>query len=69
MGEEIRSADIQRKTAETEILLHIGLDGTGRHQIDTEIPSQSHAYPIFRTHLCDLKITAGEMLRLMTITV
>lgn len=38
MGDEIRSAEIQRKTAETEILLQIGLDGTGRHQIDTEIP-------------------------------
>ena len=38
MSDEIRSADIQRKTTETEVLLQIGLDGTGRHQIDTEIP-------------------------------
>jgi imidazoleglycerol-phosphate dehydratase len=59
MGEEIRSADIQRKTAETEILLHIGLDGTGRHQIDTEIPFLSHMLTLFSVHsLCDLKITA-----------
>ena len=59
MGEEIRSADIQRKTAETEILLHIGLDGTRRHQIDTEIPFLSHMLTLFSVHsLCDLKITA-----------
>jgi imidazoleglycerol-phosphate dehydratase len=59
MGEEIRSADIQRKTSETEILLQIGLDGTGRHQIDTEIPFLSHMLTLFSVHsLCDLKITA-----------
>lgn len=59
MGEEIRSADIQRKTSETEILLQIGLDGTGRHQIDTEIPFFSHMLTLFSVHsLCDLKITA-----------
>lgn len=59
MGDEIRSADIQRKTSETEILLQIGLDGTGRHQIDTEIPFLSHMLTLFSVHsLCDLKITA-----------
>jgi len=59
MGEEIRSADIQRKTSETEILLQIGLDGTGRHQIDTEIPFFSHMLTLFSVHsLCDLKIAA-----------
>lgn len=59
MGEEIRSADIQRKTSETEILLQIGLDGTGRHQIDTEIPFFSHMLTLFAVHsLCDLKIAA-----------
>lgn len=59
MSEEIRNADIQRKTSETEILLHIGLDGTGRHQIDTEIPFLSHMLTLFSVHsLCDLKITA-----------
>ena len=59
MGEETRSAEIQRKTAETEILLHIGLDGTGRHQIDAEIPFLSHMLTLFSVHsLCDLKITA-----------
>lgn len=59
MSDEIRSADIQRKTTETEVLLQIGLDGTGRHQIDTEIPFLSHLLTLFAVHsLCDLKITA-----------
>lgn len=59
MGDEIRSAEIQRKTAETEILLQIGLDGTGRHQIDTEIPFLGHMLTLFSVHsLCDLKIAA-----------
>ena len=36
-----------------------GLDGTGRHQIDTEIPFLSHMLTLFSVHsLCDLKITA-----------
>ena len=63
MGDEIRSAEIQRKTAETEILLQIGLDGTGRHQIDTEIPFLGHMLTLFSVHsLCDLKIAArGDM--------
>jgi len=38
MKETNRTGEIQRKTSETEILLQLGLDGTGNHQIDIEIP-------------------------------
>lgn len=59
MSNGSRSADIQRKTAETEILLHLELDGTGNHQIDTEIPFFNHMLTLFAVHsLCNLKIVA-----------
>lgn len=55
----IRSAEIQRKTAETEVLLQLELDGTGSHQIDTEIPFLSHMLTLFSVHsLCNLRIAA-----------
>jgi imidazoleglycerol-phosphate dehydratase len=54
-----RIDEIQRKTNETEILLQIDLDGTGVHQIDTEIPFFGHMLTLFSVHsLCDLKVTA-----------
>ncbi|HEX3011593.1 MAG TPA: imidazoleglycerol-phosphate dehydratase HisB [Syntrophomonadaceae bacterium] len=54
-----RNAEIQRKTSETEVLLQLGLDGTGVHQIDMEIPFLSHMMTLFTVHsLCDLKLTA-----------
>jgi imidazoleglycerol-phosphate dehydratase len=56
---ETRTAEIQRKTNETEILLQIEVDGTGSHQIDIEIPFLSHMMTLFSVHsLCNLKITA-----------
>lgn len=59
MSNSNRSAEVQRKTAETEILLQIELDGTGRHQIDTEIPFLSHMLTLLAVHsLCDLQVTA-----------
>lgn len=54
-----RNSEIQRKTNETEVLLQLELDGTGIHQIDTEIPFLNHMLTLFSVHsLCDLKITA-----------
>ena len=54
-----RKAEIQRKTAETEVLVQIALDGTGKYQIDTEVPFLSHMLTLFAVHsLCDLVITA-----------
>lgn len=59
MEKNLRSAEIQRKTAETEVLVQIALDGTGSYQIDTGIPFLSHMLTLFAVHsLCDLKITA-----------
>lgn len=54
-----RIAEMQRKTAETEVLLQLELDGTGNHQIDIEIPFLSHMLTLFTVHsLCNLKIMA-----------
>lgn len=57
--ENVRAAEVLRKTKETEILLQLDLDGTGQHQVDTEIPFFSHMLTLFAAHsLCDLKVTA-----------
>lgn len=57
--ENIRAAEVLRKTKETEILLQLELDGTGQHQVDTEIPFFSHMLTLFAAHsLCDLKVAA-----------
>lgn len=57
--EACRSADVQRKTSETEVLVQLEVDGTGSHQIDTEIPFLSHMLTLLAAHsLCNLKVTA-----------
>lgn len=57
--DEARCGEVQRRTAETEVLLQLELDGTGKHQIDTEIPFLNHMLTLFSVHsLCDLQITA-----------
>ncbi len=57
--ERVRTAEVQRRTNETEVLLQLDLDGTGSHQIDTEIPFLSHMLTLLSLHsLCDLKVTA-----------
>lgn len=57
--ENSRAAEVLRKTRETEILLQLELDGTGQHQVDTEIPFLSHMLTLFAAHsLCDLKVAA-----------
>lgn len=37
-----RTARVERATAETQIAVQIGLDGTGAHDIDTPVPFLSH---------------------------
>lgn len=57
--DKMRSAEVLRKTSETEVLLQLNLDGTGIYQIDTEIPFLSHMLTLLSLHsLCDLKVTA-----------
>lgn len=59
MTDITRIGEIQRKTSETEVLLQIDLDGTGQHQIDTEIPFLSHMLTLFSVHsLCNLQVTS-----------
>ncbi len=55
----MRSARIERKTAETEITVDIGLDGTGRHAIDTGVGFLDHMLEQIARHgLFDLEIRA-----------
>lgn len=57
--ENIRAAELLRKTNETETLLQLELDGSGKHQVDTEIPFFSHMLTLFAAHsLCNLKVVS-----------
>jgi imidazoleglycerol-phosphate dehydratase len=52
-----RSAEITRKTKETDIRISLALDGTGLSQIDTGIPFLDHMLDLFSRHgLFDLTI-------------
>ncbi len=54
-----RTAEISRKTAETEIMLRLALDGTGRTEIATGIGFLDHMLTAFGRHgLFDLAIAA-----------
>lgn len=46
----MRSADIRRKTAETEIELKLNLDGTGRGTIQTGVGFMDHMLTLFARH-------------------
>ncbi len=55
----MRTATIQRKTRETEILVSLDLDGTGVYDIDTGIGFLDHMLESFSRHsLIDLKVRA-----------
>ena len=55
----MRTATIERKTRETEILVSIDLDGTGEYDIDTGIGFLDHMLESFSRHsLIDLKVRA-----------
>ena len=45
-----RSADIERKTRETDITLSLNLDGTGLSSIDTDIPFLGHMLELMAAH-------------------
>lgn len=54
-----RSAQVSRKTAETEIRCAIDLDGSGRSEIDTGIPFLDHMLTLFARHgFFDLEVAA-----------
>lgn len=46
----MRTAEIHRKTAETDICLRLALDGTGRGQIDTGVGFLNHMLTLFARH-------------------
>ncbi|MFC1703981.1 imidazoleglycerol-phosphate dehydratase HisB [Candidatus Omnitrophota bacterium] len=54
-----RTAEIKRKTKETEIVLTLTVDGTGKAQVDTGIGLLNHMLELFSFHgLFDLDIKA-----------
>jgi imidazoleglycerol-phosphate dehydratase len=54
-----RSAQIKRKTAETNIVLSLNIDGSGKSKINTGIPFFDHMLTLFAKHgLFDLNLTA-----------
>jgi imidazoleglycerol-phosphate dehydratase len=55
----MRTATIERKTRETEIVVALDLDGTGEYDIDTGIGFLDHMLESFSRHaLIDLKVRA-----------
>ena len=46
----MRSAEILRKTAETDIALSLCLDGTGKNAIDTGVGFFDHMLELFSRH-------------------
>lgn len=58
MGKK-RQGTISRKTKETEIEATFGIEGTGTHSIDTEVPFFTHLLELFAKHgRFDLEIRA-----------
>jgi imidazoleglycerol-phosphate dehydratase len=54
-----RQARVERKTKETEITLHLNIDGTGASKVTTPIPFFSHMLEAFSKHgLVDLTVDA-----------
>jgi imidazoleglycerol-phosphate dehydratase len=54
-----RAARIERKTAETEIVVELGLDGAGRAQLATGVPFLDHMLDQVARHgMLDLTVTA-----------
>ena len=54
-----RQARVERKTKETEITLHLNLDGTGASKVQTPIPFFSHMLEAWSKHgLMDLAVDA-----------
>jgi len=54
-----RIATLSRKTAETDIQLTLGIDGSGTSRVDTGIPFFNHMLELFARHgLFDLEVKA-----------
>lgn len=56
----VRSANIDRKTNETNIQLSFNVDGTGITQLETDVPFLNHMLDLFTKHgQFDLNVTAN----------
>ncbi|HEQ60626.1 MAG TPA: imidazoleglycerol-phosphate dehydratase HisB [Firmicutes bacterium] len=54
-----RTASVERKTTETEVQLELGLDGSGRYEVDTGVPFFDHMLELFAKHSgVDLRLKA-----------
>lgn len=54
-----RTATIKRRTAETDIVIELNVDGSGSSTIDTGVPFFDHMLTLFAKHgLFDLKVKA-----------
>ncbi len=45
-----RTAKVTRKTSETEVIIELNLDGSGKNQIDTKIKFMDHMLDLFAKH-------------------
>src|SRR5438874_9995492 len=53
-----RTAEIRRKTKETDVRIKLALDGSGRSEIGTGLPFLDHMLELFAKHgLFDLEVT------------
>ena len=48
--ENNRSANVSRKTSETEVSVSLNLDGSGQNDISTGIPFLDHMLQLFSKH-------------------
>ena len=46
----VRKAEVRRKTKETEVVLKLNLDGSGKHSIGTGIPFFDHMLSLLAYH-------------------
>jgi len=60
MADKKRQAQIMRKTKETNIVVKLNLDGTGKYKINTGVGFLNHMLELFSKHsLIDLEIKAN----------
>lgn len=56
----MRTAEIKRKTGETDISVKLNLDGTGKAKIDTGVGFLNHMLTLFTVHgLFDMEVTCN----------
>jgi imidazoleglycerol-phosphate dehydratase len=54
----LRTADVHRKTKETDVRVQLNLDGTGMSQVNTGLPFLDHMLELFAKHgLFDLEVS------------